>query len=198
MLSGCRVHYVVLTTTLFYLLTNDYSLVVCLSTSLSMLRNIPFFFFIKRDIKKRLNTVQNLFTYEISNETVFSYFPVIIYSNICPKLLSTALLGSLISVISAGFTNISYLSHKIYFQTLNEKRLAPSPVHQMKTRKHQFLVSSIVLMPETLPCNTSGKRTFFFQNLLTYTQKGSRLYQLPPNSCSLVTDPKCYAFSWDP
>lgn len=98
---------------------------------------------------------------------------------------------------SAGFTNFSYLSQKVYFQTLNEEQLAPSPVHQRKARKHQFLVSSIVLIPETLPCNTSGKRTFVFQNLLTYTQKGSRLYQLPPNSCSLVTDSKCYAFSWD-
>lgn len=98
---------------------------------------------------------------------------------------------------SAGFTNFSYLSQKVYFQTLNEEQLAPSPVHQRKARKHQFLVSSIVLIPETLPCNTSGKRTFFSQNLLTYTQKGSRPYQLPPNSCSLVTDSKCYAFSWD-
>lgn len=107
-------------------------------------------------------------------------------------------MSKILKYSSAGFTNISYLSHKIYFQTLNEKRLAPSPVHQMKTRKHQFLVSSIVLIPETLPCNTSGKRTFFFQNLLTYTQKASRLYQLPLNSCSLVTDPKWFAFSWDP
>ena len=68
---------------------------------------------------------------------------------------------------SAGFTNFSYLSQKVYFQTLNEEQLAPSPVHQRKARKHQFLVSSIVLIPETLPCNTSGKRTFVFQNLLT-------------------------------
>ena len=66
---------------------------------------------------------------------------------------------------SAWFTNFSYLSHKVYFQTLNEEQLAPSPVHQRKARKHQFLVSSIVLIPETLPCNTSGKRTFVFQNL---------------------------------
>lgn len=68
---------------------------VCLSTSFSMLRNIQFFFSIKRDIEKRLNTVQNLFTYEISNDSFF-----IFACNHIVKYMSKTLNYS-----SAGFTN---------------------------------------------------------------------------------------------
>lgn len=67
-------------------------------------------------------------------------------------------------------------------------------------RIHQFLVFLIVLIPAThekFSRVTHLERELCFQNLLAYAKKGSRPYQLPPNSCTILQDPKCHAFSED-
>lgn len=70
-----------------------------------------------------------------------------------------------------------------------------------RTRKPWFLVSPTILIPaahEKLSYVTHLERELFSpQILLAYARKGSRPYQLSPNSFTLIQDPKCHTLSWD-
>lgn len=99
---------------------------------------------------------------------------------------------------STRFTAFSYLSWKVTARLWQGTDLSPVQKEGKETS-----VSCFSYCPYssntwgTLSCHTSGERTCFSQILVAYDKKSSMPYQLPPNSCTLIQDPKCHTFSWD-
>lgn len=86
-------------------------------------------------------------------------------------------------VSTAAPTAVNHLLHRIPARLLRQT----SPLLCVRiARKHQFLVSPIVLLPAA-PAKCSHvthleTKLPFLPNLLTYAKQSSRLYQLLPNS----------------
>lgn len=123
----------------------------------------------KKKYKKAFKVVWHLFTNKIPNETETVF-------KICLWLHSqwmTALQHPRQSIIS-------------YTESLPDSETDQPLLCVRIARKHQFLVSPIVLLPAA-PVKCSHvthleTKLPFLPNLLTYAKQSSRLYQLLPNS----------------
>lgn len=172
-----------LTTTYFYLLINDNRLASCISISFPC-SNIAFLLYKKRHRKGFQYRL--IFVHLWNSKWTKTIFHICLW-------LHSQIHAQNPTDSSARFTASNYC------QILTRDGLLYLSIR--RTRKLWFLVSPTVLIlaaHEKLSYVTHLKRELFPPKiLLAYARKGSRPHQLPPNSCTLIQDPKCHTLSWD-